>query len=412
MSVGIATSRRRPDPVASMLAPTSEAQLSAMVVEAARLMTPLEIVGGRTRGIGGQLPGARAMLSTLSMTGITLYEPAALTISARAGTQLSELEAALSAENQHLPFEPSDWRGVLGTFGESTVGGMFATGAAGPRRIQAGSVRDSAIGVRFVDGSGAIAKSGGRVMKNVTGYDLVKLMCGSHGTLGVLTEITFKVLPKPETSKTVVVERLDAARAVEALSAALTSPFDVTGAAHAGQGADARTYVRVEGFERSVAYRAGEIASLLKPFGTASIISLPTESRRIWQSIRDVKPFSGRQGAVWKVSLRPSSAPALVAAVRDSVGAEALLDWGGGLVWLMVPGCEDDGIAAVRAEVARLGGHATLMRPWVQAPVRLPFFQPQAPAIEALSSRLRRQFDPNSILNPGRMQAATGQAGG
>jgi glycolate oxidase FAD binding subunit len=398
--------------MSSMLAPTSEAQLSAMVVEAARLMTPLEIVGGGTRGIGGQLAGARAMLSTLQLTGITLYEPAALTISARAGTQLAELEAALAAENQHLAFEPADWRGVLGTFGESTVGGMVAAGAAGPRRIQAGSVRDSAIGVRFVDGSGTIAKSGGRVMKNVTGYDLVKLLCGSFGTLGVITEVTFKVLPKPETSATIVLERLDERRAVEALSSALTSPFDVNGAAHAGHGADARTYVRVEGFEGSVAYRAGEIVALLKPFGAASVISQPGENRRIWQSIRDVRTFSGRQGAIWKISLRPSSAPALVKAARETIGAEALLDWGGGLVWLMVPGRDDDGTAAVRGEVASLGGHATLMRPWGQAPAGLACFQPQAPAIEALSARLRRLFDPNSILNPGRMKAIAGHQGG
>jgi glycolate oxidase FAD binding subunit len=289
---------------------------------------------------------------------------------------------------------------------------MFATGAAGPRRIQAGSVRDSAIGVRFVDGSGTIAKSGGRVMKNVTGYDLVKLLCGSFGTLGVLTEVTFKVLPKPETAATIVLEKLDAGRAVEALSLALTSPFDVTGAAHSGHGADARTYVRVEGFEASVAYRAAEIAALLKSFGTASIISQPAENRRIWQAIRDVRIFSGRQGAIWKVSLRPSSAPDLVKAARETIGAEALLDWGGGLVWMMVPGRDDDGTGAVRGEVARLGGHATLMRPWGQAPARLACFQPQAPAIEALSARLRRQFDPNSILNPGRMQAVAGKAEG
>jgi len=259
----------RPDPSA-VLRPTSESDLA----EAIRTtQSPLAIRGGGTRPIGRPQPGA--VLETGGLSGITLYEPGALTLVAGAGTPLAEVEAALAAENQRLPFEPMDHRGLLGTTGTPTLGGMVAANASGPRRVQAGACRDSLIGVRFVDGTGSIIKNGGRVMKNVTGYDLVKLMAGSWGTLGVLTEVSFKLLPAPESAATLTWQGLDAASALRLMAEALGTPWEVNGAAHLP---DQRTLLRVEGFASSVAYRAdapGQGAGPLRPLGHPGIRGNP-----------------------------------------------------------------------------------------------------------------------------------------
>ncbi|HRO12901.1 FAD-binding protein, partial [Amaricoccus sp.] len=244
--------------------PRTEEELAEMVRGAPA--EGLAIEGGGTRGIGHPVPGAR--LSVAGLAGITLYEPGALTMVVRAGTPLAEVEAALAAEGQMLPFEPWDARPIGGANGVPTVGGMVAVNASGPRRIQAGACRDSLIGVRFVDGTGAVVKNGGRVMKNVTGLDLVKLMAGSHGTLGVLTELAFKVLPRPQAVATVVLGGLDDEAAGRAMRAALATPFQVSGAAHRpGRG----TFLRLEGFAGSVAYRAAELARALAGFGAARV---------------------------------------------------------------------------------------------------------------------------------------------
>ncbi|MEE8456313.1 MAG: FAD-binding protein, partial [Limibaculum sp.] len=220
----------------TVLTPGDEAELAEAVAEAAGTGTPLEIRGGGTRaGVGRPVQASRT-LSTAGLSGITLYEPEALTLVVKAGTPVAEVEAALAAQGQLLPFEPMDHRALLDAQGEPTIGGVVACGVSGPRRIQAGACRDAMLGVRFVNGRGEAVKSGGRVMKNVTGYDLVKLMCGSHGTLGVLSEISFKVLPKPERAVSLVIEGLDDAAAVAVLGQAMTSPFDVTGAAHVPAG--------------------------------------------------------------------------------------------------------------------------------------------------------------------------------
>lgn len=375
-----------------------------MVGEAASRAQALEIIGGGTRRAGPPDDGGAVQLRTAGLNGITLYEPASLTLAAKAGTPLAEVEAALLAEGQHLPFEPADWRALLGTTGEPTIGGMVSVAAAGPRRIQAGSVRDSAIGVRFVDGSGTIIKNGGRVMKNVTGYDLVKLMCGAQGTLGVLTEITFKLLPKPQASATLSLEGLSPKAAVDALSAGLGSPFDVNGAAHAGSGKAARTLLRVEGFAGSVRYRAEKLQELLSAHGAVAISHDASANAAIWKSVRDVEPFAGKPGAVWRIALRPSSAPAFVEAVTGQAVCDSLLDWGGGLVWLMVDGAPHCAAGLVRAALAPLGGSATLVRAPVGESAIAGAFASQSAAIDALSTGLRRQFDPKGIFNRGRMR--------
>jgi glycolate dehydrogenase FAD-binding subunit len=387
---------------------TDEAGLAAQVSQAFSSRTPLEIVGGGTKlAFGGPVEADRR-LSIAGLTGISLYEPAALTIIARAGTPLREIEEALAAEDQRLPFEPADYTALLGSQGEPTIGGTIACGISGPGRIQAGAARDSLIGVRFITGEGEIVKNGGRVMKNVTGYDLVKLMCGSHGTLGVLTELAFKVLPKPETTSVVHLKGLSDETAIAALSAALVSPFDVTGAAHAPQGPDGGpvTMIRAQGFAASVRYRSEKLRDLLAPFAAADI-DTSNRAQEDWQWVRDVEAFAGRQGAVWRISCKPSDGPVIVATIKASIAIETLYDWGGGLVWLLVPESGDCGAGVIRASVDIYGGHATLVRAPHKVRAVIPVFHPQPPPLEAISQGFRRRFDPAGILNPGRMNIST-----
>ncbi len=372
-----------------MLSPATETELSEMVANAT---APLRVVGGGTRPVGR--PVAGDVLSVAGLSGIELYEPGALTIVAKAGTPLAAVEAALAAEGQRLPFEPMDHRALLGTEGEPTIGGVVAANVSGPRRIQAGAARDSLIGVRFVDGSGTILKNGGRVMKNVTGYDLVKLMAGSWGTLGVLSEVAFKVLPAPEAAASLSIGGLSALQAVEAMATALGSPFEVTGAAHLPE--EERTVLRIEGFAASVTYRAGRLSELMAPFGVVTVEEDGTRVADTWRTIRDVTGFAGRAGDVWRISVTPSDGPEIAA----RTGGEVMFDWGGGLIWALVPEGTD-----LRVRLGAFGGHATLIRASEETRARIAPFQPEPAPIARLSRGLREKFDPRGILNPGLLGA-------
>ncbi|MEM7506622.1 MAG: glycolate oxidase subunit GlcE [Pseudomonadota bacterium] len=384
----------------SILSPDTEAALAEAVAEAAATKTPLEIEGGATRmGLGRPVQAERT-LSTKALSGISLYEPGALTLVVQAGTPMAEIEAALEAEGQILPFEPVDHRALLGTEGTPTIGGAVAVAASGPRRLQAGACRDAMLGVRFVDGAGTAIKNGGRVMKNVTGYDLVKLMAGSYGTLGVLTEIGFKLLPKPESALSLVINGLDDARAMAAMAEAMAAPFDVSGAAHL-QG---KTVLRVQGMAEQASYRADGLASHLAAFGTVERIKGEAHET-LWRQIRDCEAFAGTDGAVWRLSVKPSDAPGIVAALKASRGAEAIYDWAGGLIWLKVPEDGDAGATAIRAETTAKGGHATLIRASAATRAAVDVFEPEPAPLARISDGLRAKFDPAGILNPGRMRA-------
>lgn len=358
--------------------PRTEAELAEAVAGA---RGPLLVRGGGTRTLG-HAPGE--VLETGAISGVELYEPGALTLVARAGTPLAEVEAILAAERQRLAFEPPDLRALLGRDGTSTVGGVVSANASGPRRVQSGAARDAALGVRFVDGSGTVVKNGGRVMKNVTGYDLAKLLAGSRGMLGVLSEVSLKVQARPEAETTLVVEGLEDEAGLAALRKALGSPFDVSGVArHSG-----RSLIRVEGMAGSVAYRAASLKALVG--GEVALVE-GAASAALWREVRDVLPFADRPGDVWRVATLPTAA----AEVAARTEGEAIWDWGGGLVWLRTqPGRGAEVAAAVAGR-----GHATLVRGAGSAGG--PVVPPDAPEVAALAAGLKAKFDPRGILNSG-----------
>ncbi len=398
----------------STLKPTSEADLAGIIASATG---PLAIQGGGTRGI--HVDGTP--LSVAGLSGITLYEPGALTIVAQAGTPVAEIEATLAAENQMLAFEPMDHRALLGTTGEPTIGGVVAANISGPRRVQTGACRDFLLGVRFVDGEGTVIKNGGRVMKNVTGYDLARLICGAHGTLGVLSEVSLKVLPRPETQATLIFEDLPPNEAVPLMAAALKTPFDVTGAAFGPYHyKDARcACLRIEGTEASVKYRAEKLTGSLASFGTARIETDPARSADIWRKIRDVEALSDMP-FVARASLKPGAAPQFIECVGQTIATTDYLDWGGGLVWM---GASEDQLRAnaahfgledtnlMRASQELLGGLREYIcsEPGHIRPIKMPgkpdapVFQPEGPSMAQLAKGLRQKFDPKGILNPGLM---------
>jgi len=380
--------------------------------------TPLEIIGhGSKRGIGRPAQTEHA-LDLSRLTGITLYEPEELVLSARAGTPLSEIEELAASRGQELAFEPMDYGPLLG--GEAgpearkgTIGGVLAANLAGPRRIKAGAARDHILGINAVSGRGEAFKAGGRVVKNVTGYDLSKAMAGSWGTLAAVTDVTFKVLPAAETESTLVLRGLTEEQAVHAMSLAMGSSGEVAGAAHLPESVTGRvlggalkgrgsTLLRLEGFGPSVEYRFDLVAKLLGPLAAAERLDAG-QSRQLWREVRDCIPFAdGTQRAVWRVSMTPSEGHKMVMALRMRAAVDAFYDWQGGLIWLRMEA--EPEAELLRGLIAHFGGgHATLVRAAASIRASVPVFQPQPAALVALSARLKAGFDPKGILNPGRM---------
>lgn len=396
------------------LSPSTESEAAEAIREARAACSTIVIEGGGTRASLGRPVEADRVLSTRALTGITLYEPQELVISAHAGTPLAEIEGALAKYRQRLPFEPMDHRALFGTEGAPTIGAVAACNISGPRRIQMGAARDHLIGIRMVNGFGEVVKSGGRVKKNVTGLDLVKLACGAHGTLGLLTEVTFKLLPQAETAATLALRDIDDAKAITALSIGLTSPFQITGAAHfpagiAAPGAEATTLLRIEGARVSVEYRAGALAKLLADIGTVEVLS-GGRAATLWRQVRDAEPLSSpRDAAVWRISVAPSRGADVVAALKRKLAVRVFYDWGGGLIWVATTADGDAGSAAVRKALSEVageqGGHATLVRAPADIRSRVDVFEPLVQPLMRISAGIKASFDPDRIINPGRMYA-------
>ncbi len=359
------------------------------------------------RGRGSKLPLGQAMacdqvLDLSGLSGVVDYAPEELVVTLRAGTAMREVEALLAQRNQMLAFEPPDLGPLLGHApGEGTLVGAVMGNLAGPRRLSAGAARDHLLGFSGVNGRGEAFKSGGRVMKNVTGYDLSKLLAGSWGTLAVLDQVSVKVLPAPDQTATLLLMGLDDGAAVKAMCAAMGSPHEVSGAAHVR----GTTALRVEGVAPSVQARLKGLRELLAGSAAAMEELGTLESRAFWREVRDAVPLDAAASwIVWRISCPPSEGPAVVSRLRSHQPAlKVLYDWSGGLIWLALPASPDADHVLVRGAIGSTGGHATLIRAPETVRAAVPVFQPQSPALAALSRRVKESFDPRGLFNPGRM---------
>lgn len=379
--------------MADAVKPSSEAELAEIIAAAE---APFEVIGTATRrGLGRPMQTA-ATLDLSGFSGIIAYEPEELILEVGAGARLSEIEALLAARRQQLAFEPPDWSALLGAPHSGTVGGLVACNLSGPRRIKAGALRDHILGVRGVTGGGSAFKAGARVVKNVTGYDLPKLLAGAYGTLAAMTAVILKVLPAPETEETVVLTGLDDEAAVRIMSLAMQSSCEVAAAAFIPGEA---VYLRLEGVAPSVAYRRDQLAKTLK---RPVEVMAERSSAAKWRAIRDGALFVNRpEHPLWRLSVAPSQAPGIIRRLKETLDIRYVFDWAGGLVWLEVPPSADASADAIRAAMS--GGHATLIRAPQAIRASVAVFEPQDASLAALSRRVKDSFDPRHILNPGRM---------
>jgi glycolate oxidase FAD binding subunit len=405
-----------PTTMTDLLKPRDGKDVEAAVQWALAEGKTLEIVGhGSKRGIGRAAQWDLS-LDLSGLSGVTLYEPDELILSAKAGTPMAEIEKLLAAHDQELAFEPMDCGPMFGAaprldgMSRATIGGVLAANMSGPRRVKAGAARDHFLGFTAVSGRAETFKSGGRVVKNVTGYDLCKVLAGSYGTLAAMTDVTVKVLPRAETEQTLLVLGLDDKAAARAMSAALGSSNDISGAAHfpvplaASIQAEAGgpvTALRLEGVAPSVRHRRHALEALLKPFGEVTVFE-DADSRALWRAVRDVTPFAGSDRVLWRISVAPTRGPDVAAAIGE--GAEFFYDWGGGLIWVALPASGDGGAARIRRAVATKG-HATLIRAPAAIRASVPVFEPQDTGLAALTKRVKESFDPKGVLGPGRMWA-------
>ena len=377
------------------LTPTSPDEVLAIVAEANAHGRKLEVMGAGSKRSLGAIEGVDATLFTSRLDRIIDYQPDELVLTVQPGARLNDLERLVAGSGQMLAFEPPRLTRLLGARGEPTLGGIIGANLSGPRRLRAGAVRDHLLGFAAISGRGEQFKAGGKVVKNVTGYDLMKLMAGSWGTLAVLTEVTIKVLPAPRTETTLLLFGLADARASEAMGLAMNGPFEVSGAAHlpahaaAAPPLDAEmpvTALRLEGFEASVVARVESLAGALRGFGRVDQLDAE-HSREFWSQIREVEAFVGDPRPLWRLSLPP----AVGWRGPHGLPGHALYDWAGGLVWLLT----DEPAAKVRAVARELGGHALCLRGH-------PAFAPADGALGALQARIKAAFDPLGVLNPGR----------
>ena len=402
------------------LVPADLTELRDQIAGTLAAEEPVEVVaGGSKRGLGRPIQAAH-QLDLTRLSGIRDYAPSELVLTAGGGTPLAEIERALEEAGQMLAFEPPDWRGLLGPGGEDgmgpSLGGVLACNLAGPRRIKAGAARDHFLGFRAVSGRGEIFKAGGKVIKNVTGYDLPKLMAGSYGTLAALEEITVKVLPRPETVETLLFVNIEPAAAGHLMTAVLGAPHEVSGAAYLPAGtampsaalnSDGTVALRLEGPARSVEFRRDSLIREYITDGVCEILS-GSEAIAFWRAVGEAAPFSGLAGhAIWRISVASARGAELGLEISGALDAVWFLDWGGGVLWMALPEAGDAGAEVIRVAIRgpdrRGTGHATLIRgsPALRGSVAV--FEPQPAPLAALSRRVKDAFDPAHILNPGRM---------
>lgn len=377
--------------------PTSAQDLCDAIADAARAGTRLEIRGGGSKAAIGA-PREATILSMAGLTGVVDYDPAELVLTVRAGTPLAEVEALVGSERQMLAFEPWDHGPIFGKPpGSATIGGVIAAGVAGSRRVTAGGARDHLLGFTAVSGRGESFVAGGKVVKNVTGYDLPKLMAGSWGRLAAMTEMTIKVLPRPRHAATLAARGLDPGQAHAAMARALGSHADVSSAAHLSRRADdspALTLFRVTGFEPSVEARCALLPDLLRDQCALERLE-PERADALWEAIATGGGLDGP--VLWRVHVPPARAPEFLAAI-GATGAQWTLDWGGGLIWLAT----DDAAERVRGAAEAVAGQAMLVRAPEDMRAAVPAQHSRHPHVAALEARVRRAFDPAGIFETGR----------
>jgi glycolate oxidase FAD binding subunit len=392
----------------AIVEPRSAAEAAEAIREAGAETRRFEITGSASKARIGRMPETTDKLVVSHLAGIVGYEPEELILTVKPGTPVSLIHDTLRQRQQMLAFEPPDFTCLLGT-GSGTIGGAFATNFSGPRRIKSGAARDFILGFSAVNGRGEIFQAGGRVVKNVTGYDLPKLLCGSWGTLAVMTEITLKVMPAPETEVSVGLAGLDHDAAVDAMCAAFRSSAEVSAAAfvpgdlHFGGSRASQTLLRLEGIEASVIARAAMLKALFSPFGDLFVLE-GQGSCSAWAAIRDARPLETYgDHLIWRLSVPANSSAAIVRSIREAADAKFFCDWGGGLIWLAVPPSADGHAGAIRGAFKAFGGHATLIRAPESVRQSTAVFEPQPPALAALTQRVKASFDPQRVLNPSRM---------
>lgn len=400
-----------------ILRPLDERELAHVLSESARLRRTLDVQGLGSKRRYGRPVETAALLTMRNFRGLTMYEPAEMVVSVRAGTPVGVLEAELAKHNQQLAFEPIDPGPALGeATGQHTIGGVIATNLSGARRVASGAARDHVLGIRGINGRGELFKGGGRVMKNVTGYDLCRMLAGSWGTLAVLTELTLKTAPRAEETRTLLLFGQPDEIGVEVLCAAMGTPYEVTGAIHlqagfagrlrssAGRQGSAITALRIENFSPSIAYRAGKLRQIFSPYGAMEELA-HKESLIFWDELRQLSFLQKSTEPVWRISTSPKMGPRVVQAISGYMECRAAYDWSGGLVFIEVPASADAGAADIRRVIATRGGHATLMRAEVSVRSVVEVFQPLEAGVRRLSDGIKRMFDPMNILNPGRLYA-------
>ncbi|HEY0621604.1 glycolate oxidase subunit GlcE [Sphingomonas sp.] len=367
-----------------MIFPDSVDALCATVAEARDAGGKLRLRGGGTKdGIGA--PCDARVVDMRGFSGVIDYDPPELVLTVRAGTPLAEIGALVAGEGQMLAFDPFDHGAMLGNGDGATIGGVIAAGVAGPARLSCGGARDHLLGFTAVSGRGERFVAGAKVVKNVTGYDLPKLMAGSWGRLAALTELTLKVLPAPRTRLTLAMRGLDATGAVAAMARAMGAAAEVTAAAHLPDWrGEAVTALRLDGFAESVAARA----AMLPEFEPIE------EGDALWLAVRDATPLP-REWPLWRLIVAPGKAPDVIGALPD---AEWLFDWAGGLIWL----ASTADPAAIRAAAGSAGGHAMLVRASEAMRGAVPALHPQPSALAGIEARVRRAFDPDGVFETGR----------
>jgi glycolate oxidase FAD binding subunit len=404
--------------VGKLIRPAAEWELQALLTEASRRRSKIEVIGGGTKRSIGRVAAADDTITTTSLKGVSLYEPTELVMSAGAGTPLADIEAMLDQRGQMLAFEPIDLGRAIGEPARAgTIGAVFMTNLSGPRRIALGAARDHLLGLRAVTGNGDVIKSGGRVMKNVTGIDVARGLCGSWGTLAVATEVTFKVLPKPEETTTLAVFGQSDEIGVEALSLALGAPQEVTGTAHLQAAVMARlsnpslanlaksmTAIRIETFSRFLAARIEKLTTVLRPYGDVHVLA-DAQSRQFWGDLTTLQVMPDGPSALWRISVPSQIGPEFVRAISRIFPCAAVYDWSGGLIWLEVTDTADGGATDIRRLVSRVTGHATLVRAAPSIRAAVDTFQPLDTGLDRITRQLKATFDPNGVLNPGRMFA-------